>query len=91
MPHIPPRPAAPPAPPPRNPNGNSVLNNSTDVTKELGLRITNVPKASEPGKRVIGFVMDQDEIEIMGLFEKELIEMSILFLNTKGFIVEKDS
>ena len=78
MTHIPPR--KPPFP-----------RTQRDVKPETGLRITNVPKASEPGKRVIGFVMDEDEIETMGLFDKELIEMCVLYLNTQGFIVEKDS
>lgn len=61
------------------------------MSKETSLRLCNLPKQSEPGKRVIGFVMDEDEIKTMGLFSKELIEMSILFLNTQGYIVEKDN
>lgn len=58
--------------------------------REINLRLSNAPKSGEKGKRVLGFVVDTDELEHMGSFSGKLEEYCKLFLNMRGYTVEKD-
>lgn len=55
----------------------------------MNLRLTNVPKVYEEGKRVIGFVIDQDELPNMGYFSPTLEQYCVLLLQSRGYTVEK--
>ncbi len=57
--------------------------------RDNGLRLVNAPKAHESGKRVIGFVINEDELECMGIFSPLLEQYCTLFLQNKGYKVEK--
>lgn len=57
--------------------------------ESMSLRLTNVPKVSEPGKRVIGFVIDKEELDSQGLFSSTLEQYCVLLLQSRGYIVEK--
>lgn len=60
------------------------------MTKDtINLQLTNTPKQSEPGKRVIGFTIDESELECMGLFSPLLEKYAVLFLQTRGYEVKK--
>lgn len=53
------------------------------------LRLTNVPKVHDPNKRVIGFVIDEDELPSMGYFSPTLEQYCVLLLQSRGYTVEK--
>lgn len=55
----------------------------------MSLRLTNVPKVSDPGKRVIGFVIGEDELPNMGYFSPTLEQYCIMLLQSRGYTVEK--
>lgn len=55
-----------------------------------GLRLVNIPRGEhDPGKRVIGFCIDQAEIPVMGLFSEQLEQYCALLLSSRGYKVEK--
>lgn len=55
----------------------------------INLRLSNAPKTNEPGKRLIGFVIDKDELEHQGYFSSTLEKYCILLLHSRGYTVEK--
>lgn len=57
--------------------------------ESMSLLLTNVPKVHEPGKRVIGFVIDRDELESQGLFSSTLEQYCVMLLQSRGYTVEK--
>lgn len=57
--------------------------------ERINLRLSNVPKTNEPDKRLIGFVIDTDELESMGLFSDTLEKYCVLMLQSRGYKVEK--
>lgn len=57
--------------------------------ESMSLRLTNVPKTHEPNKRVIGFVIDQDELPSMGYFSPTLEQYCVMLLQARGYTVEK--
>lgn len=63
-------------------------NKLTDASE--GLRLVNIPRGEhDPGKRVIGFCIDQAEIPVMGLFSEQLEQYCALLLSSRGYKVEK--
>lgn len=62
-----------------------------DTTGQINLRLSNAPKQNEPGKRLIGFVIDTDELEYgLGVFSPLLEQYCALYLTTKGYTVIKN-
>ena len=58
---------------------------------KINIRMSNAPKVNEPGHRLIGFVVHEDELEHgMGWFSPLLEKYAVLYLQTKGYKVEKD-
>lgn len=57
--------------------------------ERINLRLSNVPKTNEPDKRLIGFVIDTDELECMSLFSDTLEKYCVLMLQSRGYKVEK--
>jgi len=53
------------------------------------LRLSNAPKVNEPGKRVLGFVIDADEIPSLGYFSPTLEQYCVLLLQSRGYTVKK--
>lgn len=61
-----------------------------DMTGQINLRLSNAPKSNEPGKRLIGFVIDTEELEHgLGIFSPLLEQYCALYLKTKGYDVIK--
>lgn len=55
-----------------------------------GLRLVNIPRGEQdPGKRVIGFCVDSEEIPVMGLFSEQLEQYACLLLASRGYDVKK--
>lgn len=62
-----------------------------DITGQINLRLSNVPRINEPGKRVIGFVIDTEELEHgLSVFSPLLEQYCALYLATKGYAVTKN-
>lgn len=62
-----------------------------DITGQINLRLSNVPKTNEPGKRLIGFVVDVEELEYgLAAFSPLLEQYCALYLATKGYTVTKN-
>lgn len=57
--------------------------------ESINLRLSNMPKTNEPSKRVIGFVIDKDELPNMGWFSETLEQYCVLLLQSRGYKVEK--
>ena len=57
--------------------------------ESMSLRLTNVPKVHEPAKRVIGFVVDRDEIPNSWHFSQTLEQYCVMLLQSRGYTVEK--
>lgn len=57
--------------------------------ERIDLRLTNMPKTNEPTKRVVGFVIDRDELPSMGWFSPTLEQYCVLLLQSRGYTVEK--
>ncbi|AFH21001.1 hypothetical protein CL97_gp117 [Cronobacter phage CR9] len=57
--------------------------------ERINLRLSNAPKTNEPDKRLIGFVVDTDELECMGLFSDTLEKYCVLLLQSRGYTVKK--
>lgn len=55
----------------------------------LNLRLCNAPKTNEDDKRLIGFVVDTNELSSLGYFSPTLEQYCVLFLQGKGYTVEK--
>lgn len=59
------------------------------LDRDNGLRLVNAPKNHESDKRIIGFVVDVDELECLGMFSPLLEQYCTLFLQNRGYKVEK--
>lgn len=57
--------------------------------ESINLRLSNAPKTNEPGKRLIGFVIDTEELPSMGWFSPTLEKYCVLMLQSRGYTVEK--
>lgn len=57
--------------------------------ESINLRLSNAPKTNEPGKRLIGFVIDKEELPSMGWFSETLEQYCVLLLQSRGYRVEK--
>lgn len=57
--------------------------------ESIRLRLSNAPKVNEPGKRVLGFVIDADEITSLGYFSPTLEQYCVLLLQSRGYTVKK--
>lgn len=57
--------------------------------ESIRLHMSNTPKMNDPGKRVIGFVINEDELECMGLFSDTLEKYCVLMLQSRGYKVKK--
>lgn len=57
--------------------------------ESINLHLSNAPKTNEPGKRLIGFVIDNDELPSMGLFSETLEKYCVLLLQSRGYTVKK--
>ncbi|UNA02715.1 hypothetical protein [Enterobacter phage vB_ExiM_F5M1E] len=57
--------------------------------ERINLRLSNAPKTNEPDKRLIGFVIDKDELPSMGWFSETLEQYCVLLLQSRGYKVEK--
>lgn len=57
--------------------------------ESINLRLSNTPKTNEPSKRVIGFVVDKDELPSMGWFSETLEQYCVLMLQSRGYNVKK--
>lgn len=58
--------------------------------ESIKLRLSNAPKTNEPDKRIIGFVIDKEELEYgMGYFSTTLEQYCVLLLQSRGYKVEK--
>lgn len=57
--------------------------------ERIDLRLSNAPKTNEPDKRLIGFVIDKDELPSMGWFSETLEQYCVLLLQSRGYKVEK--
>lgn len=62
---------------------------SISEPERIDLRLTNMPKTNEPTKRVVGFVIDRDELPSMGWFSPTLEQYCVLLLQSRGYAVEK--
>lgn len=57
--------------------------------ESINLRLSNAPKTNEPSKRLIGFVIDKDELPSLGYFSPTLEQYCVLLLQSRGYTVEK--
>lgn len=57
--------------------------------ESIKLHMSNAPKTNEPNKRLIGFVIDKEELECMGLFSETLEKYCVLLLQSRGYTVKK--
>lgn len=57
--------------------------------ESISLRLSNAPKTNEPGKRVLGFVVDADELPSLGYFSPTLEQYCVLLLQSRGYTVKK--
>lgn len=56
----------------------------------LNLRLCNTPKMNEDDKRIVGFVIDKNELHDMGIFSHVLEKYCVLFLQGRGYTVKKE-
>lgn len=57
--------------------------------ESISLRLSNAPKINEPSKRIIGFVIDADELPSLGYFSPTLEQYCVLMLQSRGYTVKK--
>lgn len=57
--------------------------------ERISLRLSNAPKTNEPNKRLIGFVVDVEEVPSLGYFSPTLEQYCVLLLQSRGYTVEK--
>lgn len=58
--------------------------------ESINLRLSSAPKTNEPDKRLIGFVIDTDELPYgLGHFSPTLEQYCVLLLQSRGYTVEK--
>jgi|AGFS01.1.fsa_nt_gi hypothetical protein len=58
--------------------------------ERIDLRLANVPRLNDKGKRVIGFVIDEKELPNgQGWFSPLLEQYAVLLLQSRGYTVEK--
>ena len=55
----------------------------------LNVRLCNAPKMNEDDKRLVGFVIEKNELDDMGIFSHVLEKYCVLFLQGRGFTVDK--
>lgn len=56
----------------------------------LNVRLCNAPKMNEDDKRLIGFVINKNELNDMGIFSHVFEKYCVLFLQGRGYTVKKE-